>query len=184
MAKFKLITFIALLGLFLFADFPASADNRLDKREKVKQTYTDQIGVREETGNNDGFMIRQYLASTGLTEGYAWCAAFVHWSLAQAGIRGPAIHPAYSPSWFPGNKIIYHNGTVRLTPLPGDVFGIYFSSKQRIAHVGFIDSWNPDKNFTTTVEGNTNGAGSREGDGVYRKYRNKRQVYQVAVWIQ
>jgi hypothetical protein len=51
-------------------------------------------------------------------------------------------------------------------------------NKRRIAHVGFIDS--EDKNNYYTVEGNTNEAGSREGDGVYRKIRSKKSVYIIS----
>lgn len=60
-------------------------------------------------------------------------------------------------------------------------FGLYFSEKRRIAHVGFIEKWT--KQTITTVEGNTNQAGSREGDGVYRKIRLTRQIYAVTRFI-
>ncbi|RXF67710.1 hypothetical protein [Arcticibacter tournemirensis] len=63
-------------------------------------------------------------------------------------------------------------------PSSGDVFGIYFPEKGRIAHVGFVDEWG-DK-YAITVEGNTNEAGSREGDGVYRKRRLISSIYKVA----
>jgi len=54
----------------------------------------------------------------------------------------------------------------RQHPVPGtgDIFGIYFPDKKRIAHVGFVDQWQED--WVITVEGNTNGSGGREGDGV------------------
>lgn len=51
-----------------------------------------------------------------------------------------------------------------------------------VAHVGFIDAW-PDGDYVITVEGNTNMAGSREGDGVYRKRRPKQSIYQVSRWV-
>ncbi len=63
-------------------------------------------------------------------------------------------------------------------PSRGDVFGIYFPEKGRIAHVGFVDDWG-DK-YVVTVEGNTNEAGSREGDGVYRKRRLISSLCKVA----
>lgn len=66
-------------------------------------------------------------------------------------------------------------------PNIGDVFGIYFPDKKRIAHVGFIDHW--DGTWLITVEGNTNSSGSREGDGVYRKRRPVQSIYQVARYI-
>ncbi len=71
--------------------------------------------------------------------------------------------------------------TQNLTAVSGDVFGIYFANLKRIAHVGFVDEWG-DKQIIT-VEGNTNEAGSGEGDGVYRKRRPISSIYQVANWI-
>lgn len=68
-----------------------------------------------------------------------------------------------------------------LLPQKGDVFGIYFNNVKRIAHAGFVDEWG-DK-YVITVEGNTNEAGSREGDGVYRKRRPISSIYQVARWL-
>ena len=69
----------------------------------------------------------------------------------------------------------------QVIPRAGDVFGIYFPEKKRIAHVGFIDQW--DENWLITVEGNTNSSGDREGDGVYRKRRPIRSIYRVARYI-
>jgi len=75
-----------------------------------------------------------------------------------------------------------HSATHRpFTPSPGDIFGLYFPEKGRIAHVGFIDVWGDT--WVTTVEGNTNVLGSREGDGVYRKRRLVRSVYRVARYV-
>ena len=68
-----------------------------------------------------------------------------------------------------------------ITPSTGDVFGIYFPEKKRIAHVGFIDSW--DGTWLISVEGNTNTSGNADGDGVYRKRRPTSSIYQVARYI-
>jgi len=149
----------------------------------IKQTYDTQIGIRELTGKNDGKDVEKYLASCGLSKGNAWCAAFVNWTLKQCGFK-TVKNPAWSPSWFVANVIWERsqNSEVRSqnnSPSAGDVFGIWFENKQRIAHVGFIDEWN-EGSFCITVEGNTNEAGSREGDGVYRKRRLKKQIYKVS----
>jgi hypothetical protein len=48
-------------------------------------------------------------------------------------------------------------------------------------NVGFVDNWT--SKTVHTVEGNTNQAGSREGDGVYRKIRLTRQIYAVTRFI-
>ncbi len=68
-----------------------------------------------------------------------------------------------------------------LLPQPGDVFGLFFPEKARIAHVGFVDQW--DGTWMISVEGNTNVSGSREGDGVYRKRRLVRTVWKVARYV-
>jgi hypothetical protein len=149
---------------------------------KTTSIYRSQIGVRESTGHNDGARVESYLKVTGLGKGNAWCAAFVAWTYQQAGVD--ALTSAWSPNWFPASNTIYTRGSAsNQTPSQADVFGIFFEAKKRIAHVGFIDEWQPDKPYTITVEGNTNEAGSREGDGVYRKRRLKSQIYKVSRWI-
>lgn len=139
----------------------------------VSETYTGEIGVREELGHNDGLAIRAYLRVTGFDYPVPWCAAFVSWVLTECGVNNVAS--AWSPSWFPREKLVTN-------PRKGDVFGLYYARKGRVAHVGFIDEW-PDGDYCITVEGNTNMAGSREGDGVYRKRRLKRQVNKVSRWV-
>jgi hypothetical protein len=143
------------------------------------QTYRSQVGVREATGKNDGPQVAMYLKSAGLGEGYPWCAAFVNWVHLECGYK-TVQGPAWSPSWFPASRVIYvRDAQNKYLPVAGDVFGIWFNNLGRIAHVGFVDDWNGG-NFFVTVEGNTNEGGSREGDGVYRKKRLKRQAYKIS----
>lgn len=155
-------------------------------RAKIQQIYSAEIGVREATGKNDGKRVEEYLAVTQLGKGYAWCASFVSWVFAEAGFPQP--RSPWSPSLFPKNRIIWEYqppNPSRLKPDPpatADVFGIYFTNLKRIAHVGFVDEWG-DK-YVITVEGNTNEAGSNEGDGVYKKRRLISSIYQVADWVQ
>lgn len=154
----------------------------LTVRQTVVNIYTAEIGVRELTGNNDGIRVVEYLKSANLTAGYPWCAAFVTWTYRQANVA--AVVSGYSPAWFPNSNTIYTRGSAsNRTPDSADVFGIWFNSKNRIAHVGFIDEWPPTNSYCITVEGNTNEAGSREGDGVYRKRRLKSQIYKVSRWV-
>ncbi|AWW33235.1 CHAP domain-containing protein [Echinicola strongylocentroti] len=153
----------------------------LSIRHQVTATFLEEVGQLEVGKNNHGPAIKKYLASVGLGEGYAWCAAFVKWVLSENGLPASGAN-AWSPSWFPASRVIYQrNSEAKGNPQSGDVFGIYFSTKKRIAHVGFIHEWT--EKYAVTVEGNTNDAGSREGDGVYRKKRLKRQIYAVADWI-
>lgn len=175
------------LGLLLIlCSHGAVFGGDLDQWECVGDKAYQELGVRELTGNNDGWAVERYLATTGLKGGYAWCAAFINWTMVNCGVETPEA-AAWSPSWFT-DHVIYHRGVLVSgdrgyhRPDRADVFGIYFTSKNRVAHVGMVWVWNAGNNFVT-IEGNTNEAGSREGDGVYRKYRLKSQVYQVARWV-
>jgi len=79
------------------------------------------------------------------------------------------------------NRQLVTDNRQQTTPKTGDIFGLFFPDKNRIAHTGFIDQW--DGTWLITVEGNTNDSGGREGDGVYRKRRPVKSIYQVARYI-
>ncbi|WP_026903234.1 CHAP domain-containing protein [Pedobacter glucosidilyticus] len=150
-------------------------------RTRLKNIYSQEIGTREKSNRNDGSRVESYLQYTGHSKGAPWCAAFVSWCLGKAGISNPQT--AWSPALLPQKRIIWKNTwqQEKIQPQAGDVFGIWYASKKRIAHCGFIDAWGDS--IIITVEGNTNEAGSREGDGVYRKRRLKRTLYAVADWV-
>ena len=159
-----------------------SGDSAVSLQQNVVNTYTAEIGVRELTGHHDGVRVIQYLQAAKLTKGNPWCAAFVCWTYNQVNVH--TVISGYSPTWFPASNTIYTRGSgTNRIPDRADVFGIYFSNKGRIAHVGFIDKWPQKNSYCITVEGNTNEAGSREGDGVYSKRRLKSQIYKVSRWI-
>lgn len=153
-------------------------------RDSLRESFTAEIGVRELTGNNDGEKVKEYLSTCNLGEGYAWCAAFVNWNFIQVGIETGVKSPAWSPSWFTDtSRVVYKRNWTHneFKSKPGNVFGLYFTSKGRVAHVGFIEYENRQNYYT--VEGNTNAAGSREGDGVYRKIRPKQTVYIISDYV-
>lgn len=146
-------------------------------RKAIIDTALSQVGVRELTGNNDGKAVEKYLKVCKLGKGYAWCAAFCAWNYKVNGVI--TLTSAWAPSWFPAKKTIYIRDKLFIqTPQTADMFGIYFNN--RIAHVGLVYVWG-DK-IVKTIEGNTNEAGSREGDGVYIKRRLKKQIYAVSKW--
>jgi len=150
------------------------------KRQCVKELYNSQVGVRETGGANRGPHIEMYLASVDLDSGYAWCAAFVSWCYQNAGVQTP--RSGWVPSYALKSKRIYQRGRFELKePQKGDVFMVWYHSLNRPAHIGFIDQWG--EKWIVTVEGNTNDNGSREGDGVYRKRRLKKQVWAVSDFI-
>ena len=130
-----------------------------------------EIHVREQ-GRNAGPRVETYLRYVGLGKGHAWCAAFVSWLHGQAGSAQP--RSGWSPSLFPASRCI---------PLakPAAVFGIYVPAVKRIAHVGLVTGLRGD--WIEALEGNTNPAGSREGDGVYRRLRHRRAINRYAYYL-
>ncbi|WP_158800624.1 peptidoglycan-binding protein [Pedobacter sp. L105] len=131
-----------------------------------------EVGVRELTQHNDGKRVEEYLALTHLKKGNPWCASFVSFVFAQCGYSKP--RSAWCPDLFPDSRLA-------TSALPGDIMGIYFPEKKRIAHVGLVihqlGSW------VTTCEGNTDVAGSREGDGVYKKLRHIKTIHSISDWV-
>lgn len=143
-----------------------------ERRSNLVKIAENEVGVRELTGNNDGKRVELYLAWVGLKKPEPWCAAFISYLFHQIGNSKP--RSGWCPDLFPDSKLAR-------SALPGNIIGIYFADKHRIAHVGLIV--NEKDNWITSVEGNTNITGSREGDGVYRKLRHRRTIYKISDWI-
>jgi hypothetical protein len=160
------------LGVVLFAVIGSRGlpDSDLLKGDVVK-IASQELGVREATGHNDGKRVEEYLTSVGLHRGDPWCAAWVSWVYRKAGYPGPRT--GWSPDLFPSKRLIK-------APEPGDVFGIYFPVQGRVAHCGIVNIVHHDLLYT--VEGNTNNSGGREGDGVYKRIRHKRSISRYANW--
>ncbi len=170
------------LGLAQAQDRQAPLVESGGGRERVVDVARSLVGLREETGRNDGPLVEKILAFVGLEKGDPWCAAANFYCYQQAGewIRVP--RSGWSPDWVEGAQWKQGRGP---HPQPGDTFGIYFESKGRVAHTGMIERWG---DAVTTLEGNTGATGSvgeadRNGDGYYRKRRLKRQIYAVRDWF-
>lgn len=130
-------------------------------------------GTRE-VGNNGGEKVRQYLASVRLGTGQPWCAAFVYWCVQHACESRKIGNPLPRT----GHVLTMWNTAADKFKKPasdaraGDIFIMQFAGGR--GHTGFIAA--RDGNTLTTIEGNTNRDGSREGDGVY--VRTTRKVSQ------
>lgn len=139
-------------------------------------------GVRE-VGKNAGPDVEKYLHCLGMTKGSPWCAAFVSWCvMTSRGLAKP-------PKWCSGSAVslfqMSGKNAVKVTPVDADfkskVKPGYIWSRAQDAtaaaaarkgswcqgHTGIVVA--VDDIGWHTIEGNTNAAGSREGDGVYRK---------------
>lgn len=140
-----------------------------------------EVGVREE-GTNVGKRVNEYKACCkGLNPNvpWYWCAAFVCWVIKTAMVasggkftfKPPTTAAAYG---FDEWSLAQDNSTKTYRKHPGSPVGIF--SLKSTSHCGIAISA-PDKNgYFRTIEGNTNGSGSRNGDGVYAKKRHVSDV--------
>lgn len=126
-----------------------------------------QLGVHEQGGNNRGPEVDLYLASVGLGPGYSWCAAFVFWCFREAAQRLALVNPC--PRTAGAVKIWTHAEPIcRITaPVPGAIYVLEHDPTKGTGHAGIIETVNADGTISE-VSGNTNAAGSREGNAVAR----------------
>lgn len=158
-------------------------------REKMVAIAKSRVGNTFETSVNQGPGIAELWSSTNYPGGYnaraPWCAAFTSWCVQQTGVLPDDIRPKSASafkgggyeSWAQSNpsiaKLIVNPRTINA----GDLVVFSFS------HIG-IAATNSDANGSfKCIEGNTNSAGSREGNGVYEKTRSIKSVRSVASLI-
>lgn len=134
-----------------------------------------EVGARE-VGNNGGAAVIKYQKATWLDTGpWPWCAAFVCWVVREVlavhprGFKRPRTPGAWDfLNWAKDEGLL-----IIETPdavLEGDIIVYTFS------HIGIATANSSAAGTVFAVEGNTNQAGSREGDGVYEKTRKTSQI--------
>jgi len=147
---------------------------------EIVKVATAEIGVTEINGTNCGVRVNEYKATTWLPadKPWPWCAAFVCWVVKKAmgnlGIKETKTfkRPKTAGAWdFENWSKDQDESTWTKKPHQNDIEAgdiVIF----KFSHIGFAVS-KPDKaGFVVCVEGNTDGAGSREGGAVMRKRRH------------
>jgi hypothetical protein len=123
-----------------------------------------QVGVREQRKNRT-----KYGRWYGMN-GQAWCAMFVSWVGAHAGVSLPKINSNKGfAAVVSARSFARKNNLLTTKPRVGSVFLII--GRNGKGHTGLVESINWARRTITTIEGNTNAGGSRNGDGVYRRTR-------------
>ena len=150
----------------------------------IVKIATAEIGVEEVNGSNCGPRVDQYKAATWLNpkQSWPWCAAFVCWVVQEAmvatgtkqtkGFNRPRTAGAYDMErWsLDQDSSTWTKKPHRNDIEAGDIVVFKFS------HIGFAVS-SPDKaGYVMTVEGNTDGQGTREGGAALRKRRHVSQI--------
>lgn len=131
-----------------------------------------QVGVREVTRNR-GPEIDSYSVDIGRDPAKAdpWCAIFVcamfQRAAKQMGIRCPV--PPTAGCWTLDERTPTYLRT--RTAVPGAIF---FTKGHK--HTGLVVSVADGGNLIRTIEGNTDLAGDREGDGVYERVRKRSEI--------
>ena len=141
------------------------------------------IGVHE-IGENGGPEVELFQrAVDGKASGEPWCCAFVQFLLKRAEeefhlksdlFRSESVWETWQKSPV----------TMRIqAPEPGDLMAWNIPGTER-GHIG-VYRRKLLGNLCETVEGNTNEAGSREGDGVYSKVRTMAgsKAFMVLGWL-
>ena len=170
--------------LFGTASVPSSGKVILPFMKEVLRFATTQVGVREKPlGSNRGPEVDNYIRAVGLDPrgNFAWCVAFTHFCYLTAaqkmGIANPHVKTAgVLDHWAKAGSV---RGAVRVTPAmaiadpslitPGALFIMDFGGGT--GHTGIVTA--VANGFLTTIEGNTNEGGSRQGIGVFQHTTRK-----------
>ncbi len=169
----------------LFGEAPVTVEQApTPLLQAVLQTAAGQNGVRETPGQpNRGPQVDLFVRSVGLDPavGYSWCQAFVYWSFQQStkalNVANPCVKTAGVLEHWAKSPVVarvYAKSALDKPDLvrPGAVFIIDHGAGK--GHAGLVRS--VVSGAINTIEGNTNEAGSREGDGVYEKTRTTASI--------
>lgn len=143
--------------------------------DKLVALAKKEVGVEEVNGTNCGPRVNEYKSATWLdsTKSWPWCAAFICWLFREVMKDGkysferPRTAGAYDfENWCreqDTNVLLKkpHNGDIK----PGDIVIFNFS------HIGLAIGTPDAAGYIKTIEGNTDGVGSREGGAVLEKRR-------------
>jgi len=155
--------------------------NGKDVPQKMVLLAREEIGVSEVDGSNCGPRVDEYKAATWLDpdKGWPWCAAFICWLVREA-IQEEDVkfkRPRTAGAWDFENWAKQQDGKGVDLRKPsnedikaGDIVVFTFS------HIGLAVKDIDSSGYVVTIEGNTNGAGSREGGSVLEKKRHVSKI--------
>jgi len=141
--------------------------------ERVLEIALDEVGPKEQRGNNRG-ECEKYLRPLGLPPGSPYCVAGIRWCFDEACRELNSRNPlpktggviklfSRTPSWMRGKEAL-------MGPAIG---GHRSTSNPNLGHVAIVLPWDAERPaVASTLEFNTNKAGSRDGDGVYLRTRS------------
>lgn len=148
---------------------------------KVLELASAEIGVLEvPPGSNRGKRVQEFQSAAGVSPGDPWCAAFVCFIFGAASRALGIANPVSAKKCVSGSVLdLWNRARTNGVPVvtaeealddpgrikPGMVFII--STGGGCGHTGLVSGISGIR--LETIEGNTNGGGSREGIGVFRR---------------
>lgn len=147
-----------------FDQFPAGERVLL-----VVSVLANDLKVREK-GRNGGSQVKEILATTGLGEGFAWCAALIKFAaqIAEVGWGPTGVDGARVWKW---HALAAQENRLRTAPKRG--YLCLWLNENKTGHIGIVASVSKNGRVTS-YEGNTSSGDSgsqRDGDGAYRRVR-------------
>lgn len=148
--------------------------------KKLVELAREEVGVEEVDGTNCGPRVNEYKSATTLNSrsSWPWCAAFICW-LFKEGMKNSKYsfsRPTTASAWGFEDWARGENDSIKLQKphnndiQSGDIVIFTFS------HIGLAISGVDSSGCVQTIEGNTDGEGSREGGAVLRKKRHISQI--------
>jgi hypothetical protein len=129
-----------------------------------------QVGVHEQPkGSNSGPEVDSYLAYVKAPPGDAWCAAFVSYCVHQADVDTTSTLVPSAGAL----RLYFRNPPLALKRPEPNCIGI-IDHGHGLGHAFFIDQ--VDGDTCTTIEGNTDHLGGREGFEVAERERATRSI--------
>jgi hypothetical protein len=127
-------------------------------------------------GSNAGEFVEACLKLVNLPGGHAWCQAFAYRVLSEAAALLSVANPMPKTAgvldcW---NKTSPNNRLLKIDSRPTNVlsgFQFIYDHGKGLGHTGFVVEVFPDGSFST-IEGNTDPSGSRNGYCVAKLKRN------------
>lgn len=157
----------------------------MKRANKIIAVAASYIGALEKPGNK-GFYNTEFeakLRAVGFYTGAPWCAFFTKLVYKEAYADHNGMKAIVNTCGSGGALLTLsnfkNNGTFTVgeEPKPGAIV-IWQLGKTSSGHAGIVESVDLKTNTMTTIEGNTNANGSREGDRVARKLRTIKRGYQ------
>ena len=193
MAKTIILSYLLfLIPLYAYTGVPSdNSDCLTEYQEKaaVAVQIADSFEGIKEIGNNQGFDNKHFermMLDVGWWRGAAWCAFALKLVYKLAGIETTVT--GWSPTAYNKRHIIFTDGKLREPIRPGDSgtlsYAKYRNNPKRFKAIGhaFIVKKTVGNSAVVTGEGNTDGNGSREGNGFYEKIRPLNANIHITRW--